>query len=124
MLMRTALTLETLAAIRIQIRHTTINAGVAPDRADLFVVAVHEGMMNALVHGGGAGDVSLMTTMDGELVTVVEDVRGQHFDLPTTSPSQRQLGGRGLWIVTQICDRVAVRRGPRGTQLLMAVFSR
>lgn len=118
---RTPVTLETVTAIRDQLRQATIDAGLSADRADLFVLALNEGMMNAILHGGGAGDVTLMVIPADGLVAVIEDVRGQHFELPATSPPPGQLGGRGLWLVKQICDRVTIRRGRRGTQLILSV---
>jgi anti-sigma regulatory factor (Ser/Thr protein kinase) len=118
--LRAPITLEGLNAIRNQVRQATVDAGMTPERADLLVLAVNEGMMNAILHGGGGGEVTLMRTARDGLIAVVEDVRGHHFDLPAHTPPQDQLGGRGLWLVKQICDRVAIRRGRRGTQLVLA----
>jgi anti-sigma regulatory factor (Ser/Thr protein kinase) len=89
--LRTPVTLETLNVVRDQVRQVAVDAGMPSARADLFVLAVNEGMMNAILHGGGGGDVTVTVTPHDGLVAVVEDVRGYHFELPRPTRRARAL---------------------------------
>ncbi len=93
-------------------------AGLTPHRASDLVIAVGELAANTLAHVGGPGTLTTWTT-GAEIVCEVGD--GGHI----TDPLAGQLrpdptavdGGRGLWLVHQMCDLVQVRTGPRGTTI-------
>jgi anti-sigma regulatory factor (Ser/Thr protein kinase) len=82
--------------------------------ADL-VMAVGEVATNSIQHGGGAG--TLRIWRDGDVLVCEIRDRG-HFDDPLADrrrPASRQDGGRGLWLVNQLCDLVQVRSFTTGT---------
>jgi anti-sigma regulatory factor (Ser/Thr protein kinase) len=82
--------------------------------ADL-VMAVGEVATNSIQHGGGAG--TLRIWRDGDVLVCEIRDRG-HFDDPLADrrrPAPRQDGGRGLWLVNQLCDLVQVRSFTTGT---------
>lgn len=89
--------------------------GVHPQRRELFVFAVNELTTNSVEHGGGTG--VLLLWRDGDrLVAEVRD--GGHMRMPLVGrvrPDQQQGGGRGVWLVNQICDLVEIRSVPGRT---------
>ncbi len=91
-------------------------AGLTPHRVDDLVIVVGELTANTLAHTGGPGVLRLWVT-GGETVCQAED-GGQITD---PRPGMRRPdpaasgGGRGLWVVRQLCDRVEISTGPAGT---------
>jgi anti-sigma regulatory factor (Ser/Thr protein kinase) len=86
-------------------------------RTQDLILAANELATNSVTHGGGAGTLRLWS--DGaELVCEVDD-RGRLADplVGRKRPDQRQLTGRGLWIVNQLCDLVQIRAGAQGTTI-------
>jgi anti-sigma regulatory factor (Ser/Thr protein kinase) len=102
---------RTLSSVRHWIRELGLTAGLSKDRAVDLVLAVAEAAANAIRHGGGAGIVSAWRR-DGELIVEVRD-SGRLTDplagrvRPATSAS----GGRGLWLIHQLCDLVELSPG-------------
>lgn len=93
-------------------------AGLAPGRADDLVLAVGELAANTLGHTAGGGIVRTWRTTGaaGKIICQVED-SGQITDplAMHRAPWEERLGGKGLWVVNQICDLVQARTGPAGT---------
>jgi anti-sigma regulatory factor (Ser/Thr protein kinase) len=91
-------------------------AGLPPHRVTDLVIAVAELAANTLAHTSGPGTLTLWAT-DGEVICQVQD-QGQ-----ITDPLAGRVrpapdapgGGRGLWVVHQVCDRVEIRSGQAGT---------
>lgn len=104
-----------LVALRGVIRTWALEAGLSDHRAALVVLAAHELATNSVVHAGGEG---VLTTWNepGDFVLEVSD-QGHIPDplvgrnvVPGTAD-----GGRGVWIVNQLCDLVQVRSLETGT---------
>jgi anti-sigma regulatory factor (Ser/Thr protein kinase) len=76
------------------------------------VLAVEELGANSVRYGGGGGRVRIWR----EAETLLCEVSDQgHITDPLVGrrrPDERQLGGRGLWLVHQLCDLVQVRSSP------------
>jgi anti-sigma regulatory factor (Ser/Thr protein kinase) len=91
-------------------------AGLRAHRVSDLVIAVAELAANTLAHAGGPGTVTIWITND-EVVCQVQD-QGQ-----ITNPLAGKVrpapdapgGGRGLWLVHQVCDHVEIRSGQYGT---------
>jgi anti-sigma regulatory factor (Ser/Thr protein kinase) len=82
-------------------------AGLVGTRVDDAVLAVSELVANSYRHGSGTG--TLRAWVDGRtLVCEVEDAGRPAWDplVGRQCPPSDQLGGRGLWVVNQICDLV------------------
>jgi anti-sigma regulatory factor (Ser/Thr protein kinase) len=79
---------------------------------DAAVLAVNELAANSVRHGGGRGEVHVWSDRD-ELVCEVRDA-GAIADrlVGRRRPTLEQLGGRGLWMVNQLCDLVQIRTPP------------
>ncbi|MFJ5806076.1 sensor histidine kinase [Streptomyces sp. NBC_01426] len=96
-------------------RRTALDAG----RRDDLVLAVSEAAANSVAHGGGKGRLRLWTTPAGDVVAEVSD-DGRLRD-PLAGRSRPALasgnGGRGLWMIHQLCDLVEVRALDTGLTL-------
>jgi anti-sigma regulatory factor (Ser/Thr protein kinase) len=92
-----------------------------PERRENLVFAVNEAATNAVRHGDGhararfwrdahhvVGEVSTTTSIEDPLV-------GRRTPVPGA------LGGRGLWLINQVCDLVEVRSAPGGASVRMRV---
>jgi anti-sigma regulatory factor (Ser/Thr protein kinase) len=79
------------------------------------VLAVSELATNTLLHGGGRGVLRLWR--DGS--TLVQEVAdGGRIDDPLVGrrrPTPGEIGGRGLWLVNEVCDLVQLRSSAAGT---------
>ena len=80
-------------------------------------LAVSEAITNSLRYGGGTADVRIWRTPD-DLVCEVRD-RGFIADpmAGRLRPTPGQVGGRGLWLINQLCDLVQLRAVPDGQAL-------
>ena len=90
--------------------------GLGESRVLDLMIAVGELGGNTLRHTSGAGTLALWAT-DDEIICQIQD--GGWIKDPLagkTCPDPGALGGgRGLWIVHQLCDQVEMRSGPSGT---------
>jgi anti-sigma regulatory factor (Ser/Thr protein kinase) len=104
-----------LAAVRRHVERVAKRAGIASrERADL-VAAASELAANSVAHGGGAG--TLRTWREHDFLLIEFEDRGR-IDEPLVGrlrPTLTQEGGRGLWLVNQLCDLVQIRSGELGT---------
>jgi anti-sigma regulatory factor (Ser/Thr protein kinase) len=105
-----------LTAVRAFTAAQAHRAGLPPHRVSDLVIAVAELAANTLAHTRGSGTVTFWVT-DDEIVCQVQD-QGQITDplagkvRPAPDASG---GGRGLWLVHQVCDQVEIRSGKAGT---------
>jgi anti-sigma regulatory factor (Ser/Thr protein kinase) len=92
-------------------------AGLSGRRLDDLLLAANEGAANTLVHDAGPGVLRIWED-DGDVVCEIAD-RGQLTDplVGRRAPDPEQLGGRGLWLINQLCDLVQLRSGPGGLRL-------
>ncbi|MCA1690866.1 MAG: ATP-binding protein [Acidimicrobiales bacterium] len=89
-----------------------------PGDVDAVVLAVHEAMINAERHGGGATSATAEVT--GSSITVEVRDQGPGFDLKSQAqqrPDALAERGRGLWLISQIAQSWDVRRRGRETCL-------
>jgi len=93
-------------------------AGLAPDRVADLVSAASELAANTLSHTAGLGTLSMWVT-GGEVICQVEDT-GQITDVLAGTARRDPVapgGGRGLWVVHQVCDLAEIRTGSAGTTI-------
>lgn len=90
-------------------------AGLAELRVSDLVLATNELAGNTLRHTGGGGTVHFWRTSD-RIICQVSDT-GQITDPLARHrvPPDEDLGGKGLWLVNQLCDLVQARTGGAGT---------
>ena len=109
---------EDQAAVRQFAADQASRAGLAEDRIRDLVIAVGELAGNTLVHTDGPGTLSVWATKD-ELICQIQDqgwIRDPLAGSRCPDPAAPG-GGRGLWVVNQICDLVELRTGPDGTTI-------
>ncbi|MET8042038.1 ATP-binding protein [Micromonospora sp. NPDC005215] len=100
-------------ALRAFVSVGALARGLPPDRVELLTLAVSELATNTLQHATGGGRVRLWAE-SGHLFCDVVD-RGQTRALGRRMPAADAIRGRGLAIVEQICDEVAVLTSPGET---------
>lgn len=104
-----------LAPVRAFVSRWADRAGLPRQRRELLVFVVNELTTNSVEHGGGAGTLMLWRNAAG----VVAEVRDRgHVQEPLVGrvrPDQQQGGGRGVWLVNQLCDLVELRSAPGRT---------
>lgn len=101
-----------LAALRDKITVRAERHGLAGQRLRELRLAATEVATNSIRHGGGQG-VLRAWEEDRRLVCEFRDAG--HIQDPLagrTKPNPRQPGGRGLWLVHQLCDLVEIRSAP------------
>ena len=84
-------------------------AGLGPDRTAELTIAINELVTNSVIHADGGGRLSVWREGDTLLCEVSDQGT---FDRPLAGrvrPGVSQPGGRGLWLVNQICDLVQLR---------------
>jgi len=107
---------EDLAAVRRLVTERARLAGLSADRAGDLVLAVGELSANTLMHTAGPGRLTVWAA-GGEIVCQIDDTGRISDPLAGTCTPDAVApgGGRGLWVVHQVCDLVEMRTGPGGT---------
>jgi anti-sigma regulatory factor (Ser/Thr protein kinase) len=113
---------DDLAKLRLIVTDRCMAAGLAEPRRDDFVLAVHEVVSNAIVHAGGGGRLVLRRAPDG-LICMVSDAGGGFDPLVPTQPPEPLDAetGRGLWLASQLTDRLDVSSTHEGTTVTLLV---
>jgi anti-sigma regulatory factor (Ser/Thr protein kinase) len=96
-----------------------MSAGLGEAHAENAVIAVNEVASNSLVHANGWGVLRTWQTPDGFICEVSDD---GHIGEPLVGrirPGFERSGGRGLWMVNQLCELVQVRSLSTGTTVRM-----
>ena len=104
-----------IAEVRSAVRDLAVGGGFA-ERAGDLVLALDEVIANAQEHG--RPPIKVRAWADGRLVVEVADA-GAGFDRArvwkTHPPPPLGRRGRGLWIIRQLTDLVAISSGADGT---------
>ncbi|HEV8649620.1 MAG TPA: sensor histidine kinase [Actinomycetes bacterium] len=114
----------TLRALRRFVSGHAASVGLGVARTADLVLAVQEVAANSLRHGGGRGRLRVWRDT-GALVCEIGD--GGHIEQPLVGrehPPLDQEGGRGLWLVNQLCDLVQLRSFPTGTIVRLHMWRR
>jgi anti-sigma regulatory factor (Ser/Thr protein kinase) len=89
---------------------------------DALAVAVTELATNSVRHGGGTGTLAMWSEPGAAIVEVSDS---GHLADPLTGrrrPVLSQEGGRGIYLVNQLCDLVQLRSSPRGTAVRITAW--
>ena len=93
-----------------------LQAGLPRHRVMDLVIAIAELAANTLAHTSGPGAVTFWATAD-EIIGQVQD-QG-HIEDPLAGnvrpAPDAPGGGRGLWLVREVCDQVEIRSSQGGT---------
>jgi anti-sigma regulatory factor (Ser/Thr protein kinase) len=111
----TSFVLADLRGVRKLVAEHAAVAGLEAKRTGDLALAVTELAVNSVRHGGGGGVLAIWP----EAGAVVCEVRDSgYIDQPLAGrrrPRNLDDGGRGLWLVHQLCDFVQVRSRPGET---------
>jgi anti-sigma regulatory factor (Ser/Thr protein kinase) len=91
--------------------------GLSEEQVEALQLAASELATNSIRYGGGSGTVAMWVEPGA---VVVEFTDAGHVIDPLTgrlTPSVDQEGGRGLFLVHQLCDLVQVRSSAQGTSV-------
>ena len=115
---RSAVALPTgadLAGIRAFVRRQSTDAGLAPERAADLLLAANEVATNTLVHVARPGEVRFWSDGREVVCEIADSGRIRDPLVGRVVPGPDRPGGRGLWLVNQLCDLVELRSGAEGT---------
>lgn len=108
---------ENLRSMRALVRAEADRNSFEEGRLADFLVAVNEATTNTLIHGGAPGVLRVWHERD-ELICEIAD--GGRITDPLAGRRRPDLfanGGRGLWLMNQLCDLVQLRPSATGTTL-------
>jgi anti-sigma regulatory factor (Ser/Thr protein kinase) len=110
-----AFTANGIGTIRSLVAQRGARAGLDEISREDLVLAVNELVTNSVQHGGGGGTLRIW----GEPGALVCEVRDHGFIRDPLAgrlpPPVDQYGGRGLWLVNQLCDLAQIRSSQDGT---------
>ncbi|HEX4482415.1 MAG TPA: anti-sigma factor RsbA family regulatory protein [Solirubrobacteraceae bacterium] len=111
-----AFTRNAIGTIRRLIAQRSADAELGVEAGEDLVLAVNELVTNSVQYGGAGGTLRIWREREDTLVCEVRD-RGFIRDplVGRLQPPIDQHGGRGLWLVNQLCDLVQIRSAPSGT---------
>ncbi|MET7419039.1 ATP-binding protein [Dactylosporangium sp. NPDC005555] len=89
-------------------------AGISAVNAHNLVIAVNELAVNAVRHGGGSGRIVIEQTGDGVRIEVSDHGPGLPEHLSQELPAPDAVGGRGLWMVRNLCRDLHITSTARG----------
>jgi anti-sigma regulatory factor (Ser/Thr protein kinase) len=111
-----------IPATRRTVAHYARSCGLPEERVEVLELAASELASNSIRHGGGSGSVA-MWLEPGAVVVEFSDT-GRLID-PLSgrlAPGLHAEGGRGLYLVNQLCDLVAVRSTDAGTTVRVTTW--
>lgn len=94
-----------------------LTAAAWPGDVESAVLAVHEALTNAILHGGGVRNVSASVQDSVLEVEVCDGGRGFAMGRWHERPDPLSEGGRGLWLISRIADNYDVTTTAAGTCL-------
>ena|SRR5689334_14051941 len=109
-------TLSDMQQLRRHLSRLARQAGLPNDRAEEFVIAVHEAVINAIRHAGGRGEVAVVQDDQRRLIAEVSDAGpGTPRSITLTMPPTTAQGGRGLPLAGELADHIEVHSDRHGT---------
>jgi anti-sigma regulatory factor (Ser/Thr protein kinase) len=108
-----------LGGLRALVLDEALKAGFTEGRAGDAVVAVNEVVSNSLRHASGIGVLRIWPAGDALICEVTDDGHIVEPLVGREKPDFSSPGGRGLWMVHQLCELVQVRSGTAGTTVRM-----
>src|SRR4051794_22545841 len=115
-LARSGFTRTNLKWLRDLVRWAGQAVGLDRQRRHRLVLAANEAAPNAIRHAGGRGEVQLLRDDERRLIAEITDHGpGLPSGVTVRRPPVGAFAGRGLWLIHESSDRVAVHTGSTGT---------
>jgi anti-sigma regulatory factor (Ser/Thr protein kinase) len=115
-LIEAAVTVRNMTQLRTHLLRVAAQAGLPPQRAQAFAVAVHEAVINAIEHAGGCGELTVVQDDEHRLIAEVSDTgSGMPCSIRLTRPPPQATRGRGMWLAGELADHVDVRGDQDGS---------
>ena len=111
-----------LVEVRRLVFERAIAAGLRPHQAADLVLAANEVATNSLRHGGGDGVARVWSDGDRVVCDVRDAGRIGQALVGRRRAALNSSGGRGLWLVHQLCDLVELRSNDGGTAVRMSIY--
>jgi anti-sigma regulatory factor (Ser/Thr protein kinase) len=89
--------------------------GLREEQVEILELAASELATNSIRHGGGTGTVAMWVEPGVAVVEFSDAGRVTDPLIGRLMPSLEQEGGRGVYLVNQLCDLVQLRSSERGT---------
>ena len=109
-------------AVRGTVTQFARSCGLDVEQVDGLALAAAELATNSIRHGGGAGTLRMWVQPGAAFVEVSDS---GHVADPLTGrrrPGLGHEGGRGVYLVNQLCDLVQLRSSPRGTTVRLTTW--
>jgi anti-sigma regulatory factor (Ser/Thr protein kinase) len=106
-----------LAEFRRFVARRALTASMRPERIEKLVLAACEGATNALLHGKLPTTATVWTEEDEFVCEIVNGPAPLDPLAGRLPPDSRAPGGRGLWMINQLCDLVELRSSETATAL-------
>jgi anti-sigma regulatory factor (Ser/Thr protein kinase) len=104
-----------LGAVRRFVADHAVRLGLSEIQAGDLVLAVNELVTNSLCHADGRGSLRLWAEGTSIVCEVRDHGRIDEALIGRVAPPMDSDGGRGVWLVNQLCDLVQVRSSEAGT---------
>lgn len=114
---RSAPVTHELRRVRILVEREAQAAGFSDARIADLLVAVNEAATNSLIHGAPPATITVWNDGDDLVCEIADTGRITDPLVGRQRPSTLQEGGRGLWLIHQLCDLSQLRSDASGTTL-------
>jgi anti-sigma regulatory factor (Ser/Thr protein kinase) len=113
---------DDVPATRRTVAQYASSCGLSPERVEVLELAASELATNSVRHGGGTGTLALWLE-PGAVVVEFTDAGRIHDPMAgRRRPTLDQEGGRGLYLVHQLCDLVQIRSSDEGTAVRVSTW--
>jgi anti-sigma regulatory factor (Ser/Thr protein kinase) len=109
-------------ATRRTVAQFACRVGLSDEQVEVLELAASELATNSVRHGGGSGSVAMWTAHGAAVVEFTDS--GELTDplVGRLTPPLEQEGGRGVYLVNQLCDLVQLRSSPQGTTVRITTW--
>jgi anti-sigma regulatory factor (Ser/Thr protein kinase) len=98
------------------------SCGLPSDRVEVLELAASELATNSVRHGGGTGTLAMWLETGAAVVEFTDSGEVRDPLVGRLSPRLEQQGGRGLYLLNQLCDLVQFRSSARGTTVRVVTW--
>jgi anti-sigma regulatory factor (Ser/Thr protein kinase) len=105
---------DSLGTVRTVVMRQAARAGLGVRQVADLVQSVNEVATNSLKFGGGHGALRVWSDADALVCEIADSGRLGQPLAGRQRPAPDAAGGRGLWLVNQLCDLVELRSYPTG----------